>query len=118
MGQHHPPECCRGCHRLVAGAAVAGTHRRDVLPQAERTAAELGGLDPDQIEELDDTALTRAERKQIRDHDRHTWRTPALDTLPRPAISPLRAAGMIALRGYLPIAVALVGVKIFQQITA
>ena len=102
---------------VLGGIVIAvGKHRAD-RAAAERTATELGGLDPDQIEELDDTALTRAERKQIRDQDRDTWRTPALDTLPRPAFSPVRTAGMLALRGYLLLAVILVAVKIFQQIT-
>ncbi|WP_063007664.1 NRAMP family divalent metal transporter [Nocardia kruczakiae] len=110
--------CAGALVGVLGGGALALGKRRADRAAAERTAAELGGVDPDQIEELDDTALTRAERNQIRDHDRGTWRTPALDTLPRPAFSPLRAAGMIALRGYLLIAVALVGVKIFQQITA
>ncbi len=41
---------------------------------------------------------------------------PALDTLERPAWSPLRTAGMIALRGYLAVAVVLVGVKVAQTV--
>lgn len=101
---------------MLGGVAIALGKRRTYRAATERIAAELGGLDPDQIEELDETPLSRAERKQIRDNDRDTWRTPALDTLPRPAFSPLRTAGMIALRGYLLIAVALVGVKIVLQI--
>ncbi|NKY88492.1 NRAMP family divalent metal transporter [Nocardia veterana] len=100
---------------VLGGVAIMLGRRRTDRAAAERTAAELGGLDPDQIEELDDTPLSRAERRQIRDHDRDTWRTPALDTLPRPAFSPLRTAGMIALRGYLLIAVVLVVVQIFQR---
>ncbi|MFI5775878.1 hypothetical protein [Nocardia sp. NPDC051570] len=41
-----------------------------------------------------------------------------LDTLTPAAFSPLRTAGMIALRGYLLIAVIMVGVEIFEQISS
>ncbi|WP_198406886.1 NRAMP family divalent metal transporter [Nocardia terpenica] len=102
---------------VLGGLAVALARHRAERRAAERTAAELGGLDPDQVEELDSTRLSRSERKAILDQDRDSWRTPALDTLERPGFSPLRAAGMIALRGYLLLAVVLVGVKVFQQIT-
>jgi len=102
---------------VLGGLAVAFGKQRSDRRAAERTAAELGGLDPEQIEELDDTKLSRAERRQVLEQDRDTWRTPALDTLERPAFSSLRTAGMFALRGYLLFAVVLVGVKIFQQIT-
>ncbi|WP_216903401.1 NRAMP family divalent metal transporter [Nocardia alni] len=102
---------------VLGGIAVMLAKQRADRRDAERTAADLGGLDPEQIEELDDTKLSRAERKQVLGQDRETWRTPALDTLERPSFSSLRMAGMFALRGYLLIAVALVGVKIFQQIT-
>ncbi len=102
---------------VLGGVAVVLSKQRADRRDAERTAADLGGLDPEQIEELDDTKLSRAERKQVIEQDRETWRTPALDTLERPSFSALRMAGMFALRGYLLIAVALVGVKIFQQIT-
>ncbi|MFI1920198.1 NRAMP family divalent metal transporter [Nocardia sp. NPDC020380] len=102
---------------VLGGAAMLLAWQRGRRKATERTAAELGGLDPDQVEELDATPLTKAERKAIRETDRDTWRTPALATLDRPAFSMGRMAGMIALRGYLLIAVILVGVKIFQQIT-
>ncbi|WP_019927966.1 NRAMP family divalent metal transporter [Nocardia sp. BMG111209] len=101
---------------VLGGAAIAVARHRGDRRAAERTAAELGGLDPDQIEELDATPLSRSERKAILGQDRDNWRTPALDTLRRPAFSTLRTAGMIALRGYLAIAVALVVVKIIQSI--
>jgi Mn2+/Fe2+ NRAMP family transporter len=94
------------------GAARRNAHRRD----AERLAREFGGLDPDQIDELDhDPAmLTRAERKAILERDRATWRTPALVSLDRPVISLQRRLGLIALRTYLLLAVALVIVKVVQ----
>ncbi|MFI5779733.1 NRAMP family divalent metal transporter [Nocardia sp. NPDC051570] len=102
---------------LLGGGVIVLARNRGERRAAERTAAELGGLDPDQIEELESTPLSRAERRTIREQDRDSWRTPALETLERPAFSPLRLGGMIALRGYLAIAVILVGVKIFQSIT-
>ncbi|MEV6135721.1 NRAMP family divalent metal transporter [Nocardia sp. NPDC051990] len=103
---------------LLGGLAIAFARRRTERKETEQIAADLGGLDPDQVEELDSTALTRAERKAILDQDRDSWRTPALDTLERPAFSPLRMAGMIALRSYLALAVILVVVKVVQSISS
>ncbi|MFI5780799.1 NRAMP family divalent metal transporter [Nocardia sp. NPDC051570] len=102
---------------LLGGLTIAYARHHADRTRSEQTAAELGGLDPDQIEELDATPLSRADRKQVLDADRDSWRTPALHTLARPAFSPLRTAGMIALRGYLLIAVILIGVKVVQQIS-
>ena len=47
--------------------------------------------------------------------DRHTWRMPPLDHLPRPVISPLRTAGLLLLRGYLITSVLLITIKIFSS---
>ncbi|WP_198347230.1 NRAMP family divalent metal transporter [Nocardia terrae] len=101
---------------VLGGAGMLIAWQRGRRRNAERTAKELGNLDPDQVEELDSTPLTRAERKAIMEADRDTWRTPALDTLERPQFSTARTVGMFALRGYLVLAVILVGVKIFQSI--
>jgi hypothetical protein len=51
----------------------------------------------------------------IRDLDRHTWRMPPLDQLPKPVMSPLRTAGLLLLRGYLIASVLLITVKIFSS---
>jgi Mn2+/Fe2+ NRAMP family transporter len=45
---------------------------------------------------------------------RSTWRMPPLALLERPAMSPLRRAGLTVLRGYLVVAAALVVVRIVQ----
>ncbi len=103
---------------LLGGGVIALAKHRADRRDAERTAKELGNLDPDQVEELEDVRLSRAERKAILEADRDAWRTPALDTLTRPAFSSLRMAGMIALRGYLAVAVVLVAVKVVQSIAA
>ena len=42
------------------------------------------------------------------------WQTPNLNALARPALSPIRQAGLFALRRYLIMAVALVVIKIVQ----
>jgi NRAMP (natural resistance-associated macrophage protein)-like metal ion transporter len=105
---------------ILGGAAVWLTQRSTNRKQAQATARELGGLDPEQVEDLDDDAqelLSRKERKTLLHQDRLQWRTPALDTLTRPAFSPLRKAGLLTLRGYLVIAVVLVGVKVTQLAT-
>ncbi|MHB9835938.1 NRAMP family divalent metal transporter [Paraburkholderia terrae] len=46
--------------------------------------------------------------------ERATWRTPPLDSLPKPAMTLARRIWMGALRGYLVVAVALVIVKVVQ----
>lgn len=102
---------------LLGGLGMFIAKQRSDRKATEHIAAELGGLDPDQVQKLDSTPLSQAERKAILEVDRDTWRTPSLDTLESPAFSQLRMAGMIALRGYLLIAVILVAVKIFQSIT-
>jgi Mn2+/Fe2+ NRAMP family transporter len=102
---------------IAAGCLIALSRRRAGRRLVEQAAAELGDLDPDQIEELDDAAtgtLTRDERNTLTERDRATWRTPALGTLQRPVMSPLRKAGLLTLRGYLIVAAALVLVKIVE----
>ncbi|MGB9227597.1 NRAMP family divalent metal transporter [Mycobacterium sp.] len=102
---------------IVGGAAaiVAGRRSSD-RREAEVIAAEFGGgLDPGQVDELDDTPLlTPAERRAVRQQDRANWCTPNLATLTRPTMSPLRRAGLFTLRGYLAVAVVLVIVKIVE----
>jgi Mn2+/Fe2+ NRAMP family transporter len=105
---------------ITGGYLVMLSRRRADRRLVEQAAADLGGLDPDQIDELDDTAtgaLTRDERKALAAQDRATWRTPALDALERPVMSPLRKAGLLTLRSYLIVAAALVVVKIVQTAT-
>jgi hypothetical protein len=102
---------------IIGGAAVLAAARRSAdRRDAERVARAFGGLDPDQVDELDHDSggLTRKERKAIRDTDRASWRTPALATLDRPVMSPLRRLGLLTLRGYLLLAVALVVVKLVE----
>ena len=102
---------------IAAGCLIALSRRRAVRRLVERAAAELGDLDPDQIQELDEAAtgtLTRDERNTLAERDRATWRTPALGNLQRPVMSPLRKAGLLALRGYLIVAAALVVIKIVE----
>lgn len=102
----------------IAGGAVAivtGRRRRD-LRDAEAIAGALGGgLDPEEVDELDDAPLlTRAERRAVRRQDRAHWQTPNLAMLDRPAMSPIRRAGLLTLRGYLVVAVVFVIIKIVQ----
>lgn len=99
----------------VLGAAIVFavgwySDRRD----AEDTVP-LGALNLDQVEEIDEfPKLTRAERKAFRDEIRAGWRTPALASLDRPVMSPVRRAGLFTLRAYLALACVLVVVKVVQ----
>lgn len=88
---------------LVAGAAGAGLVGTAAVT---RWRARQAGLPDDPEEELDTGVVLEAERL--------TWRMPPLSELPRPRWSPGRRLGMLALRGYLVIAVGLVVVKIVE----
>ncbi|KAA2254468.1 divalent metal cation transporter [Solihabitans fulvus] len=102
---------------VLGGVAVWLLRRAAVRRETAATARALGGLDPEEVEDLAEDAveaLSRKERRALLWQDRMAWRTPALDTLDRPAFSPLRKAGLLTLRGYLVIAVVLVAVKVTQ----
>jgi Mn2+/Fe2+ NRAMP family transporter len=102
---------------IVGGAAaiIGGRRYRD-RREAEAIAREFGGgLDPEEVDELDDTPLlTRAERRAVRQQDRVNWQMPNLALLARPPMSPIRRAGLLTLRGYLVVAVVFVVIKIVE----
>jgi NRAMP (natural resistance-associated macrophage protein)-like metal ion transporter len=105
---------------VAGGCLIALSRRRADRRLVEQAAADLGGLDPDQLDDLDETvsgSLTRAERTALTAQDRATWRTPALASLDRPVMSPLRRAGLLTLRGYLIIAAVMIVFKIVQTAT-
>ncbi len=80
---------------------------------AETPGQALGAAGPES--ELDELPkLTRAERRAMRDEVRAKWTMPALATLDRPVMSPVRRAGLLTLRVYLALACVLVVVKIVQ----
>ncbi|MGO9225364.1 NRAMP family divalent metal transporter [Mycobacterium sp.] len=58
--------------------------------------------------------LPRAERKAMRDAMRANWTMPALATLDRPLMSPVRRAGLLTLRGYLVLACVLIVIRIVE----
>jgi Mn2+/Fe2+ NRAMP family transporter len=109
---------------VVGGAAaiIAGRRSSD-LREAQammRTVGTVGtpggGLDPEEVDELDDTTLlTRAERRAVRQQDRMRWQTPSLAALARPTMSPIRRAGLLTLRGYLVVAVVFVVIKVIES---
>jgi Mn2+/Fe2+ NRAMP family transporter len=99
---------------LLGGAIIFAVGWHTQRGEAEDTVP-FGALDLDQVEELEKLPkLTRAELKAFRSEVRARWTTPALATLERPAISPLRRAGLLTLRSYLVIAGVMVVVKIAQ----
>src|SRR5271168_3165464 len=102
------------CLGVLDGAiifAVGWSSRRRELEDT----VPFGTLDLDQVEELEELPkLTRAERKAFRNQVRARWNTPALATLERPAISPLRRAGLFTLRTYLVVACVMLVAKIVQ----
>ena len=102
---------------IVGGAvAIIASRRYSDLRDAEAIAQALGGgLDPEEVDELDDTPLlTRAERHAVRRQDRANWQTPSLAMLARPTMSPMRRAGLLTLRAYLVVAVVFVVIKIVE----
>lgn len=99
-----------GAAGIVAGRWYADRREAEAIAQALS-----GGLDPEPVDRLDDTApVSRAERRAVRLQNRLNWQTPNLAGLERPAMSPIRRMGLFTLRAYLTVAVVLVVVKIAQ----
>jgi hypothetical protein len=99
---------------LLGGAIIYAAGWLAQRRESENTVP-FGALDLDQVEELEELPkLTRAEIKAFRKQVRARWTTPALATLERPTISPLRRAGLLTLRTYLVIAGVMVVVKLVQ----
>jgi hypothetical protein len=99
---------------LLGGAVIYAAGWLEQRRESENTVP-FGALDLDQVEELEELPkLTRAEIKAFRNQVRARWATPALTTLERPAVSPLRRAGLLTLRSYLVVAGVMVVVKIVQ----
>lgn len=99
----------------IVGAAVVFAvgwfaERSDSV-SATRESSEA---DPAQAELDALPKLTRRERKAVRDDVRANWTMPALATLDRPVMSPVRRAGLLTLRIYLVLACGLVIVKVVQ----
>lgn len=102
---------------VVAGVAVIIAGRRFNDQREAKAIAQAfdGGLNPEEIDELDVAPLlTRAERRAVRERDRASWLTPNLATLDRPVLSSIRRTGLCTLRGYLVLAVVLVVVKLVE----
>jgi Mn2+/Fe2+ NRAMP family transporter len=99
---------------LLGAAIIFAVGWHTERRKAEDTTP-FGALDFDQAEELDQLPkLTRAELKALYKANRARWNTPALATLERPVITPLRRAGLLTLRTYLVLAGVLMVVKIAQ----
>jgi hypothetical protein len=99
---------------LLGGAVIYVVGWLAQRRESENTVP-FGALDLDQVEELDELPkLTHKELKAFRNQVRARWTTPALATLERPTISPLRRAGLLTLRTYLVIAGVMVVVKLVQ----
>jgi Mn2+/Fe2+ NRAMP family transporter len=102
---------------IVGGTAaiIVGQRHADRQEAEAISRAFGGGMDPEDVDEIEDAPmLSRAERRAVSRQDRDNWQTPNLATLARPAMSPIRRAGLFTLRGYLAVAVALVIVKIVE----
>ncbi len=102
---------------IVGGtAAIVVGRRSSDRREAEAISQEFGGgLNPEEVDEIDDTPLlTRAERRAVRQQDRANWQTPNLATLDRPAMSAIHRLGLLALRGYLVVAVVFVLIKVVE----
>ncbi|MEY8018631.1 NRAMP family divalent metal transporter [Mycobacterium servetii] len=100
----------------VGAAGIVAGRRYTARRQAEAVVRALGGgLDPEQVDQLDGTPLlSRAERRAVLRQDRMNWQTPELAALDRPTMSPVRRMGLFTLRAYLVVAVVLVIVKVVQ----
>jgi Mn2+/Fe2+ NRAMP family transporter len=93
----------------IAGAAVVFAVGWFADRRNAETVGQALGAAVDQLPKL-----TRAERRAMRDEVRANWTMPALATLDRPVMSPVRRAGLLTLRVYLVLACVLVVIKIVQ----
>jgi Mn2+/Fe2+ NRAMP family transporter len=64
------------------------------------------------------STMGRAEWKELLRERRVAWRTPAIDTLERPALSMPRRIGLLSLRGYIIFAIVIMVIKLIQVTTA
>jgi Mn2+/Fe2+ NRAMP family transporter len=64
------------------------------------------------------STMSRAEWKEVLRERRLAWRTPAIDTLERPALSMTRRIGLLSLRGYIIFAIVIMVIKLIQVTTA
>jgi hypothetical protein len=98
----------------LAASMIIGLARWRASPGPAKTETPAG-LDPALDQDFDQRAeLSRADRKALIHQDLLGWRTPALETLIPPRMTPLRRGGLITLRVYLFIAAALIVIKIVQ----
>jgi Mn2+/Fe2+ NRAMP family transporter len=103
-----------GAVTIVAGRRSSDRRKAEIISKAFG-----GGLDPEEVDEIENTAsLTRAERRAVLRQDRANWQTPNLASLDRPVMSPVRRAGLLALRGYLVLAIVFVVIKIVEVAVA
>jgi hypothetical protein len=58
--------------------------------------------------------MSRGEWRPLLRKRREAWRTPPLDTLPRPELSTARRIGLLTLRGYIVFAIVIVVLKLVQ----
>lgn len=61
--------------------------------------------------------MSRAEWREVLRDRRTAWRTPRLETLPRPAHSIARRVGLLTLRGYMIFAIIIMAIKLAQVTT-
>jgi Mn2+/Fe2+ NRAMP family transporter len=64
------------------------------------------------------STMSRTEWKEVLRERRVAWRTPAIDTLERPALSMPRRIGLLSLRGYIIFAIVIMVIKLIQVTTA
>jgi Mn2+/Fe2+ NRAMP family transporter len=58
--------------------------------------------------------MSRSEWRTVLRNRRLAWRTPSVETLPRPALSISRRAGLLTLRGYIIFAIIVMAIKLVQ----
>ena len=58
--------------------------------------------------------MSRSEWRTVLRDRRLAWRTPSVETLPRPALSIARRAGLLTLRGYIIFAIIVMAIKLVQ----
>jgi Mn2+/Fe2+ NRAMP family transporter len=111
----YPDVSLAECLTALAICAVLGVAAGALLWLRRPTRHHALDLAPDSTRRPPGTS--RAEWAEVLRERRAAWRTPRLDTLPRPPRSMARTIGLLTLRGYMLVAIVIMASKLVQVTT-
>jgi Mn2+/Fe2+ NRAMP family transporter len=112
----YPGVTLRQCIYAFAVCTIVGLAAGAILWRLRPSRHQPVSLAPDSNRRP--AGLSRSQWRNILRDRRTAWRTPRLDTLPRPAPGLARRAGLLTLRGYIVFAIVIMAIKLVQVTTA